>query len=131
MENSDFLGEGWQFPVNSKNKKLSASEGKQNIEESILIILRTSKGERAMRPDFGCEISELLFSHQGSATTTMVSYYVQQALEQWEPRIEVSSVKAVFDQEKNDVLNINIDYKIKSTNTKENLVYPFYLEGNN
>ncbi|MDH4233463.1 MAG: GPW/gp25 family protein [Nitrospirota bacterium] len=129
MAEADFLGKGIGFPVRIKNGRISMSEGKDLIEESIMIILRTAKGERVMRPDFGCGIQELVFAPNSTATATLITHYVKEALLKWEPRIEVTDVSVSPDKEENNKLNINIEYIVKSTNTKKNLVYPFYLEG--
>ncbi len=128
MAYADFLGKGWKFPVSAKDGKIVSSEGEDSIRESILIILGTAKGERVMRPDFGCGINELVFAPNNTSTATLVSFYVKEALLKWEPRIEVLSVNAIPDEEEGDKLYINIEYMVKTSNTKNNLVYPFYLE---
>ena len=125
----DFLGRGWRFPVGAANGKIVTSKGEEKIRESILIILGTSKGERVMRPEFGCGINDLVFEVNNTATTTLVAYHVREALLKWEPRIEVLNVFVSPDEEKRHQLNIEIDYEVKLSNTKANLVYPFYLEG--
>jgi len=128
-DNPDFLGKGWAFPVTVKKKKIAMSEGGEGIKESIYIILGTAKGERVMRPDFGCGINKLIFEPNSTATTTLVGFHVKEALMKWEPRIEVLNVKAAPDGNEGNKLNIDIEYKVKATNSKANLVYPFYLEG--
>ncbi len=128
MENIDFLGRGWKFPISIKNGMIAFSEGENSIRESIMIILGTAKGERIMRPDFGCEINELAFSPNNTQTATLIAFHIKEALMKWEQRIEVLDVNAYPDAIEENKLNINIDYMIKTTNTKGNLVYPFYLE---
>ena len=128
---TDFLGSGWKFPVAVANGSIVASEGEEKIRESILIILGTSKGERVMRPEFGCGINDLVFEVNSTATTTLVAFHVKEALQKWEPRIEVLNVFVAPDDEKRHQLNIEIDYEVKLTNSKANLVYPFFLEGKN
>ena len=124
----DFLGKGISFPISIKEGKISESSGENLIKESIMIILGTAKGERVMRPDFGCGIHELVFAPNNTSTATLVNFYVKEALLKWEPRIEVTDVSVLSDEAEGNKLNINIDYRIKTTNTKKNLVYPFYLE---
>lgn len=124
----DFLGKGIKFPVNVQNGQISTSSGEELIRESIMIILGTAKGERVMRPDFGCGINELVFSPNNISTATLVAFYIKEALLKWEPRIDVENVSAILDIEEGNRLNINIDYRVRTTNTKRNLVYPFYLE---
>lgn len=128
MADADFLGVGWKFPVSIKEGKIASSEGEDSIRESIRIILGTAKGERVMRPDFGCGIDELVFAPNDTSTATLIAVNITEALEKWEPRIEVLNVNAVPDEEEENKLNINIEYMVKSSNSKNNLVYPFYLE---
>lgn len=124
----DFLGKGWKFPVSIKNEKIALAEGEDSIKESIMIIIGTAKGERVMRPDFGCGIQELVFAPNNTSTATLISVYIKDALLKWEPRIEVLNVSAVPDKEEGNRLDINIKYRIRTTNTRRNIVYPFYLE---
>lgn len=129
MADSDFLGGGWKFPVDVENGQIVLSEGEENIEQSIRMILGTKPGERLMRPEFGCDLNRLVFSENNLATATLVAYHVEQALLEWEPRIDVLNVSAETTGEGNQ-LNIQIDYMVKSSNTQRNLVYPFYMENN-
>lgn len=128
---TDFLGKGLGFPagVDSDGGKFRVSAGEDLIEESILMILGTAKGERVMRPDFGCGIRQLVFAPNNTATATLMDVYIKDALLKWEPRIEVTSIVVSPDRDEDNRLNIDIEYRIKTTNTKKNLVYPFYLEG--
>jgi len=127
MEVIDFLGKGLKYPVSAKKLKLRTSVGEESIKESIMLILGTSRGERVMRPDFGCRLNDMLFSSNELGTATLIQTYVEEALLNWEPRIEVQSVSATMSQTEPTV-EINIEYIIKSSNSKANLVYPFYLE---
>lgn len=128
MKIVDFLGTGWKYPVSIKNGKIESSEGEDSIRESIMIILTTAKGERVMRPDFGCGINELVFGLNNTATATLIQFYVRESLQKWEPRIEVLEVSVTPDGDERNRLNINIEYMVKSSNTRNNLVYPFYLQ---
>lgn len=123
----DFLGKGWKYPVAIKEGKIALSEGEDSIRESIMIILGTAKGERVMRPDFGCGIWELVFAPNDTSTATLVDFHIKEALLKWEPRIEVLDVSVTPDEEERNKLIINIGYRVRTTNTKSNLVYPFYL----
>ncbi|MBU3967804.1 MAG: GPW/gp25 family protein [Euryarchaeota archaeon] len=128
MTEADFLGRGWKYPVSIENGKIISSEGYDSIRESIMIILGTSKGERVMRPDFGCGINELVFAPNNTSTATLITFYIKEALLKWEPRIELLKVNAQPDETEQNKLIITIDYMVKTTNTRDNLVYPFYLE---
>lgn len=83
-----------------------------------------------MRPDFGADLNRLVFSPNNISTAGLAMFYVQEALTQWEPRIELTSVDANPDAQGTNTLIIVIDYRIISTNTEHNLVYPFYLGSN-
>jgi phage baseplate assembly protein W len=128
MASADFLGKGWKYPVSVLNGKIVSSVGEDSIKESIMIILGTAKGERVMRPEFGCGINQMVFAPNNTQTATLTAFHVNEALMKWEPRIEVLNVDANPDEDEKNKLIINIEYMIKTTNTRDNLVYPFYLE---
>ena len=135
MNEKFFLGVGWKFPVTVEVETEAGEEilrmGKsryvQAVEESIRIILGTAKGERIMRPDFGADLQRLVFAPNNTSTAGLAIFYVREALQRWEPRIELISVDADPDERGTNRLIIVIDYRIISTNTEHNLVYPFYL----
>lgn len=123
----DFLGVGLSFPLRVEDGKIAWSGYEESIRESIMLILGTAKGERIMRPDFGCGIQELGFSINDTSTASLAIFYIEEALKKWEPRIELMSVDAGADSKDADRLNISIEYRIITTNTRYNIVYPFYL----
>jgi hypothetical protein len=124
----DFLGTGWSFPmrINSRGG-LSLSRHDQDIEEAIRIILSTAPGERHMRPEFGCGIHDLVFAPNNATTASLAIYHITQALEQWEPRIDVLDVRVDSDQIEGNLLLVSIRYRLRASNDLRNLVYPFYL----
>lgn len=127
--NADFLGTGWNFPVEVDDKqRVVMTAGEENIKQAIWIILATAPGERVMRPDFGCGIHRLVFSTADAATEGSAVDEVRKALIRWEPRIAVLSVDAQTGGA-GEVLYLNIHYRVRSTNNLFNLVYPFYLAG--
>lgn len=129
MANTGFLGLGWNFPVGLDAHRIKmAPDSYEDIRQSIWIILATSPGERVMRPDFGCGIHDLVFGVNNAATATAVTRAVREALATWEPRIDVLDAYAAPDPSRPNVLVIEIDYQVRSTNSRFNLVYPFYLE---
>ena len=150
MADTDFLGLGWNFPVglDAGGQIGLTSDGEQSVRQSIWTILATSPGERVMRPDFGCGIHDLVFGVNNATTATAVTRAVREALATWEPRIDVLDVYAAaaggpgqsntaaggpgqsstVDQTRPSVLVIEINYQVRSTNSRFNLVYPFYLE---
>lgn len=133
MSQQSFLGVGWRFPVEvetqvSQPVRIAVSEYEQLIEESIRIILTTSKGERVMRPDFGSDLKKLVYSPNNTATAGLAIFYVQQGLKKWEPRIVLLDVDANPDPDSEARMLISIHYRIVASNNERNLVYPFYLE---
>ncbi len=129
QNDTDFLGTGWYFPISIFNQGLELSPGATDINQSILIILGTTPGERVMRPDFGCSIFELVFAPINAVTATLAENYILDALERWEPRITDIKIDSEYDVRTPTLLNLNISYIIRASNVEQNLVYPFYLEG--
>lgn len=123
-----FLGRGWKFPValDEEDKLIYSSEEKK-IQESILIILGTAKGERVMRPDFGSQLHELVFAPINTSSKGLIANYVTEALVTWEPRVDVLRVDVSDEEAMQGRLLVNIEYKVRATNSIFNLVYPFYL----
>src|SRR6185369_2889248 len=112
----DFLGTGWAFPprVDARGRIMLARQ-ERDIEEAIRIILLTPKGQRVMRPEFGCQIHDLIFAPNDATTAGLAVFYVEEALAMWEPRIRVLDVMAVPDDSNDSRLMIRIEYEIKST----------------
>jgi phage baseplate assembly protein W len=126
----DFLGSGWSFPVGlNRENQIAMTSGEDNIRDSIWIILATAPGERVMRPDFGCGLHQLVFSVNDAATVGRVQREVRDALVSWEPRIDVLDIGVEVRGRNQEVLLINVHYRVRSTNNFFNLVYPFYLAG--
>ncbi len=123
----DFLGTGWAFPVSvDAHGRIALARQERDIEEAMRIILLTPKGQRVMRPEFGCQIHELIFAPNDATTAGLAAYYVEDALGMWEPRIHVQEVIALPDSENAGRLLINIRYEIKATHDSRSLVFPFY-----
>ena len=122
------LGVGWRFPVALKDKRIEIARYEDCVRNSIFLILSTGKGERVMRPDFGCGLHELVFSVNGPATQGMAEFHVREALEKWEPRIDLMRVRATGTGGFGEQLLIEIDYRVRLTDNRFNLVYPFYLD---
>ena len=123
-----FLGRGWTFPLQVDDEgRISMSEYETDIKEAIRIILSTSKGERVMRPEFGCSIHDFVFSVMNMATLTLIENSVKEALTLWDPRVQVTKVDVSSEAIAQGKLMIDIEYRVRSTNNRFNLVYPFYL----
>lgn len=123
---NDFLGVGWAFPIGVEQGRIAVARGDNDIEQAIRMILLTPKGQRVMRPEFGCQIHELLFAPNNSATSALAATYVEEALMMWEPRIQVRSVDVSVDPDHEGRLLVILDYEIKQTHDKRSLVFPFY-----
>jgi uncharacterized protein len=123
------LGTGWSFPLRvNVQGGLQLSTGDRNIEESMMLILRTDLGERVYRPNFGSRLSELTFAPMNTQTLLLLRLHVQEALEMWEPRIVLDAVRADPDPLRGRV-DIVIEYHPKDTHDSRSLVFPFYLNG--
>ncbi len=128
MAEGDFLGSGWAFPFRiGPTGGIALSRHERDVEEAIRIILSTAKGERHMRPNFGCGIHDLVFAPNNATTAGRIETYVQEALGLWEPRIEVLDVLVEPDPDERNKVLITVNYRIRATNDVRNLVYPFYL----
>ena len=124
----DFLGTGWGAPFGVDGRGgINLVSGDRAIERAILTILSTAKGERRMRPMFGCGIHDLVFAPNDPTTAGLVHSQVLEALGWWEPRIVVQRVDVQPSREEDGLLLVDIHYTIKATNADRNLVYPFYL----
>jgi phage baseplate assembly protein W len=125
-----FLGSGVAFPVRLDVKHggvLGTATGEEAVRQSIWMILGTAPGERVMRPDFGCGIHDAVFAVQDTDAAATIVTSVREALTRWEPRIDVLDVYASPDPADPHRLLIEINYQVRSTNSRFNLVYPFYL----
>ena len=124
---TDFLGSGWAYPVGVDARgRIALARGERDIEEAIYMILLTPRGQRVMRPEFGCQIHTLMFAPNDATTAGLAAYYVEEALGMWEPRIQVQEVDAAPDPENPDRLLVEIHYEVKATHDQRSLVFPFY-----
>ncbi len=124
----DFLGVGWTSPVKlDKKGQVVTAKYEDCVRQSIWTILSTAKGERLMRQDFGCGIHDLVFASNSAATIGAIVSDVTEALIEWEPRIDVLNVDVYGEQNQPNQLLIQINYQVRTTNNRFNLVYPFYL----
>lgn len=123
-----FLGVGWAFPpCTAADGSTALAVYEQDVEQAIRIILGTDQGERVMRPDFGAGLKSFLFGPVNQTTMRKVQTRVQDSLIKWEPRIDVEQVTVTLDSERNKLL-VSVTYRVRVTNTRHNLVYPFYLD---
>jgi len=125
----EFEGRGWRFPISLDDAgAIAEAREEDKVRQSIEIILRTAPGERVMRPDFGCRIHDLVFDTVSGAMIGRVATAVASALATFEPRIDVLNINPQQDTEDPTRLLIEINYRLRSSNSRFNLVFPFYVQ---
>ena len=123
-----FVGRGFRFPMGvDASGRIALADGADATDSSIRVVLATAPGERVMRPAFGCKIWDLLFEPVNANTLGLMAQAVRQALAQWEPRIDVEDVQVVPDTNDQALVHIHITSRMRTTNDRRNLVYPFYV----
>ena len=127
-DSNTFIGRGIAFPMRvDSTGSIAMVGGPEDIDRSIVMVLSTAKGERLMRPQFGCTIWDQLFDPINANTLGQMAQAVREALSQWEPRITLEEVQARRDPDADGKVGIEIVYRVKATNDRRNLVYPFYV----
>lgn len=129
MENEKaFLGTGWGFPpeFNTKTKSLVMLSNDEDIKSSLEILLSTKLGERIMQPKYGCNMDDLLFNPLSRTLKTYVSELIRTAILYHEPRVDVEKIDISKGDDLTGELLIILDFKIRATNSRINMVYPFY-----
>lgn len=125
-----FVGRGWSYPLGTDaSGSIALSSEDQDLQRAIRLILATAPGERPMRPGFGCGIHEYVFAPADATTAGRIAVEVKRSLKFWEPRIDVRGVDVTVDQFSRNTLYINIAYEKKGSYDPRNLVFPFYLVG--
>lgn len=123
-----FLGRGWSFPPtfqpDTPGVEMLAEEA--DIVSSLEILMTTAPGERVMQPEYGCDMEELLFETLDTTTKTLVADKVENAILYFEPRIDVEKVNLDDSREWEGVILIEIVYRVRTTNSRFNFVFPFY-----
>jgi phage baseplate assembly protein W len=125
---TEIIGTGLAFPLQvDRRGGVAMARDETDIDQAIQLILGTAPGERPMRPEFGCGVHDFVFDSIDANTVGRMEDAIRQALDRWEPRIQVRTVE--FDLTKSDsgLLTIDIGYQVRATNTERNLVYPFYV----
>ena len=127
-----FLGRGWSFPptFNRARPGVEMLDDEIDIASSLEILLSTALGERSMLPQYGCNLDELVFESLDTRMKTLMADKVETAILYYEPRIETESVLLDDSRQLDGVILIEVTYRVKSTNSRFNFVFPFYkLEG--
>lgn len=129
MEKLDFLGRGWSFPpeFGQDGRSVQLVEAEDDVRQSLRILLATRLGERVMRPDFGCNLDELMFESLTTTFKTYIAELVRNAIFYHEPRVRPDSVEILADSNNDGLILIDIEYTVYSSNSRFNLVFPFYI----
>jgi phage baseplate assembly protein W len=124
-----FLGKGWAFPVTFGNqgRMVTLAEAEADIHQSLEILLSTHVGERVLNPAFGWKRDSLMFEPLSTSFAAYLSREIETAILFFEPRITLNTVNFESEPNQEGRVLIKIDYTIKATNTRTNLVYPFYV----
>lgn len=128
MENK-FLGKGWSFPPEfyAQGAAVEMKEGEDDIKQSLQILLSTALQERIMQSGFGCDLNRFLFEETSQGVINDIRSTVSNAILNHESRILVDDIKLENSDLENGLITISIDYTVHMTNTRSNLVYPFYI----
>jgi phage baseplate assembly protein W len=125
---TEIIGSGLAFPLQvDRRGGIALARDEQDIDQAIQLILGTAPGERPMRPEFGCGVHDFVFDTIDANTIGRMEEAIREALDRWEPRIQVLTVGFDLAHADNGVLTIDIGFRVRATNTERNLVYPFYV----
>lgn len=125
---SDVVGRGFAFPLHVDHTgSIAMASGPEAVQRALAIVLSTAPGERVMRPEFGCAIWELLYAPVNPNTLGLMAEHVREAVGRWEPRVDLEDVEVRPDPANAARVEIDIAYRIRPTNDRRNLVYPFYV----
>jgi hypothetical protein len=125
---ADFIGRGILFPMRvDQSGSIALGSGADDIDANIRMAIVTAPGERVMRPEFGCRIWDLLFEPINANTLGLMAEAVRDAVSQWEPRVVLEDVEVEPDPENPARVIIDLHYRVRTTNDRRNLVFPFYV----
>lgn len=127
---SKFLGIGWKYPpsFSMHSQGVEMVKDEVNVHNSLEVLLATLPGERIMQPQYGCSLEDFLFEPITTSIITRMTDRIEQAIISFEPRVRVLNVSIVDFVAEAGKIDIHVHYEIKSTNSRYNLVYPFYVE---
>jgi len=130
MKNENFLGTGWSFPptFDFAQRAVTMVSDQQDIEESLQILMSTKIGERILRSDYGCALDAMLFENITVTLLTKIKLLIEKAILIHEPRIKLDEVFFTSPRSEEGVIHIELQYTIRTTNSRFNYVYPFYLK---
>jgi len=128
-DDQQFLGKGWGFPVTFGNqgRAVTVAKAEEDIRQSLDILLSTHVGERVLNPTFGWKRDSLMFEPLSTSFAAYLAREIETAILFFETRITLNSVNFESEPNREGLVLIRVDYTVKTTNTRTNLVYPFYL----
>jgi phage baseplate assembly protein W len=128
-DSNSFLGTGWSFPpaFSNSGRDVELVSGHEDIEQSLTILLSTQRDERLMQENFGCNLDEFLFAEISHGLIGRIRSLVEDAILLHEPRIILNSLEVFESDDEVGLLLISIDYTVRTTNSRYNMVYPFYI----
>jgi len=126
---SSFLGTGWSFPptFDARTRQAALVADEEDVEQSLRILLSTTPGERVMHPAYGCGLRRMVYEVMNENTLTEIRDVVTKAILFFEVRITLNELKIDTSELLHGLLQLTLDYTIRSTNTRSNMVYPLYL----
>jgi len=134
MKGKSFLGTGWSFPPTflKESANIALVSDEEDIKQSLQIYFNTKIGERIMRPEYGCVIHEHIFDRIDDSILDILSFELTQNIGQIEPRIIVDKIDSKKVDKDGGIIEINMIYTIISSNVRDNIVFPYYInEGTN
>jgi len=128
-QEKSFLGRGWSFPPTFGKEKadIEMVSMDEDIKQSLTIFFNTKLGERMMRSNYGCIVHDYMFEKSDVSTIERLAFELQQSIRFFEPRIHVQDVLTSKSDSINGLIHIQIEYEILSTNVRDNIVFPFYM----
>ena len=128
-EEKSFLGTGWSFPptFNKQTNSVEMVSEEEDIKQSLFILLGTMKGERVMNTEYGNTLREMVYENMSTTLLNFITYRIEQAILHFEPRINVSGISVDTANQSEGIVYISVSYTIIQTNTRSNIVYPYYL----
>lgn len=132
--NKAFLGVGWSFPPafhkHTDTLGVQTVSDEDDIRQSLIVLMSTVPGERTMQPAYGCSLKSMVFENIDESTVTQIKDVIERAVLFFETRITLESIDVKPDDAYEGRINIKLNYVIRTTNTRSNIVYPFYfIEG--
>ena len=126
-----FLGSGWSFPptFDANKGSISMAQGEDDIRQSLTVLFSTMLRERVMLPDFGCKLRTFIFSTMNSTLYSQIEDALSWSILYYEPRITDVKIVVTVANQAEGVLTVSLSYLIQQTNTRSNMVFPFYLNG--